>query len=265
MRVKNMPETNPAVMTITEVLEREAQIVDARRAGEYSDGHIPGAISLPLWDIMTDSPDDIASIAGRAGIDQHMPVVVYDDTFGAVAARVAWALEYAGHDNVRLLEVTYGSWKARGLDTDTVRPTTNTSTWKPAVRRDSIATRQSIADRSDSVVLMDNRERLNYLEQHIPGAINIPYRMLGGTDGHILLPPEELRRLFGNRDITNDAEIITYCGSAGTLSGLAYYALKSAGIGGAVQLYAKSFREWKAENESTETQPDANYWDLSAE
>ena len=29
-----------------------------------------------------------------------------------------------------------------------------------------------------NVVIIDNRERLNYLEQHIPGAINIPYRTL---------------------------------------------------------------------------------------
>ena len=36
-----------------------------------------------------------------------------------------------------------------------------------------------------NVVIIDNRERLNYLEQHIPGAINIPYRTLA-TDGKIL-------------------------------------------------------------------------------
>ena len=29
-----------------------------------------------------------------------------------------------------------------------------------------------------NVVIIDNRERLNYLEQHIPGAINIPYTEL---------------------------------------------------------------------------------------
>ena len=260
-------EQDPAVMTVQDVLDAGAavQIVDARRAGEYSAGHIPRAVSLPLWDIMTDAPDKIASAAGRAGIDQDAPVVVYDDTFGAVAARVAWAFEYAGHGNVRLLEVTYGGWCDMGLETETAKPACRPTEWRPEAKSDTIATRQDISGRSEDAVLMDNRERLNYLDQHIPGAINIPYRMLGGDGGRVLRPPEELRRLFGNRGITNGAGIITYCGSAGTLSGLAYYALKSAGIGGDVRLYAKSFREWKAENEATETQPDANYWDLSAE
>ena len=260
-------EPDPAVMTIQDVRDAgtAVQIVDARRAGEYSAGHIPRAVSLPLWDIMTDAADEIASTAGRAGIDQNTPVVVYDDTFGAVASRVAWAFEYAGHDNVRLLEVTYGGWRDMGLETETAKPARRPTEWKTASKSDTVATRQDVSGRSEDTVLMDNRERLNYLDQHIPGAINIPYRMLGGDDGRVLRPPGELRRLFENRGITNGAGIITYCGSAGTLSGLAYYALKSAGIGGDVRLYAKSFREWKAENEATETQPDANYWDLSAE
>ena len=80
-----------------------------------------------------------------------------------------------------------------------------------------------------NVVIIDNRERLNYLEQHIPGAINIPYRTLA-TDGKILRTKEGMKTLLKNRGISEDAEIITYCGSVGTLSGLAYYALKSIGF-----------------------------------
>ena len=35
------------------------------------------------------------------------------------------------------------------------------------------------AKEKDDVILLDNRERLNFLEQHIPKAVNIPYRTLG--------------------------------------------------------------------------------------
>jgi thiosulfate/3-mercaptopyruvate sulfurtransferase len=50
----------------------------------------------------------------------------------------------------------------------------------------------------------------------------------------------------------------------GTLSGLAYYALKSVGLSNA-KLYVRSFKEWKNLQKPTEKQEDASYWDLSAE
>ena len=63
---------------------------------------------------------------------------------------------------------------------------------------------------------------LNYLEQHIPSAINIPYRTLASPE-KIIRPKDEMKRLLENRGISTKEEIITYCGSVGTLSGLAYY------------------------------------------
>ena len=119
------------------------------------------------------------------------------------------------------------------------------------------------AKEKEGVILVDNRERLNYLEQHIPGALSLPYRTLSSQD-KILRPKEDMKRLLDNRGISGDSEIITYCGSVGTLSGLAYYALKSVGLPNA-KLYVRSFKEWKSLSKPTEKQEDANYWDLSAE
>ena len=121
---------------------------------------------------------------------------------------------------------------------------------------------QSAKERND-VILIDNRERLNFLEQHIPGAISLPYRTLATKD-KILRPKDDMKRLLENRGITENSEIITYCGSVGTLSGLAYYALKSAGLPN-TKLYVRSFKEWKNLQKPTEKQEDASYWDLSAE
>jgi thiosulfate/3-mercaptopyruvate sulfurtransferase len=119
------------------------------------------------------------------------------------------------------------------------------------------------AKEQPQVVLLDNRERLNYLEHHIPGAVNISYRTLASSD-KILRPKEDMKRLVENRGIESESEIITYCGSVGTLSGLGYYALKSIGFPN-VKLYVKSFKEWKGLEKPIAKQADANYWDLSAE
>ena len=100
-------------------------------------------------------------------------------------------------------------------------------------------------------------------DRHIPGAINIPYRTLA-SEGKILRTKEGMKTLLKNRGISEDAEIITYCGSVGTLSGLAYYALKSVGLSN-VKLYVHSFKEWKSLEKPIDKQENANYWDLSAE
>lgn len=57
------------------------------------------------------------------------------------------------------------------------------------------------------------------MSEHIPGATNLPYTMLGTTES-ILREPQEIKRFMENRGISTDDEVITYCGSVGTLSDL---------------------------------------------
>ena len=45
-------------------------------------------------------PERVVKLAENMGITDDTQVVVYDDTFGALASRVAWALQYIGHNNV---------------------------------------------------------------------------------------------------------------------------------------------------------------------
>lgn len=255
----------PILITPEELLSnKEALIVDVRREEEYKKEHITNAISLPLSKLLdAKDPNELGEIFRVNGIDNDTYVVVYDDIFGALAARVAWTLEYLGHEKVSLLSVTFSRWKELGYPTENiVRKREPAKEFKIKINNEILATYEYILNK-DNKVLLDSRERLNYLDSHIPNAINISWRALGNED-RILKPPEELRRLFSNRRISNDKEIITYCGSVGTLSGLAYYALKLAGYE-RVRLYAKSFKEWKALNLPTEKVQYANYWDLSAE
>jgi thiosulfate/3-mercaptopyruvate sulfurtransferase len=242
------------------------RVVDVRRAEDYQKEHIPNAVSLPLARILeNDQPERIVAFLEELGISDTTPVVVYDDTFGALAARVAWTFQYVGHENTALLEVTFKQWKDLGLDTENKQYSFPKAKHSLNIKQD-IYVDASYVERAKSqpnMLLIDSRERLNYLTEHIPGARNIPYTMVG-SEGNILRKAEDLKRLIENRGITNDSEIITYCGSVGTLSGLTYYALKLAGFQN-VKLYPKSFKEWKALGKPKEEFKDANYWDLSAE
>jgi thiosulfate/3-mercaptopyruvate sulfurtransferase len=246
--------------------KKSVRVVDVRRPEDYQSEHIPTAVSLPLGRVLeNDNPDKTVEILEELGISDKTPVVVYDDTFGALAARVAWTFQYLGHDNTALLELTFRQWKELGLETEKLARNFPKSKHSLAVNT-SIYADASYIEESESQpgkLLIDSRERLNYLSEHIPGARNIPYTMVG-SEHSILRKAEELKRLVENRDIPNDAEIITYCGSVGTLSGLTYFALKIAGYKH-VKLYPKSFKEWKALGKPKEEFKDASYWDLSAE
>jgi thiosulfate/3-mercaptopyruvate sulfurtransferase len=263
--------------------KKSVRIVDVRKAEDYQTEHIPTAVSLPLARVLeNDQPEKIVAFLEELGISDTTPVVVYDDTFGALAARVAWTFQYVGHDNTALLEMTFKQWKELGLETEKQQRSFPKARHSLNIRKDiyvdasyvetvantattttMTTTTTTSTNSKPNTLLVDSRERLNYLTEHIPGARNIPYTMVGSQDS-ILRKVEELKRLIENRGITNDSEIITYCGSVGTLSGLTYYALKLAGFQN-VKLYPKSFKEWKALGKPKEEFKDANYWDLSAE
>jgi thiosulfate/3-mercaptopyruvate sulfurtransferase len=247
------------------ILKDAVRMVDVRKLDEYLQGHIRSAVSLPFSQILEKDPSGIIDILKNLGITDTMPVVIYDDTFGALAARVAWTFQYVGHPNTALLEMTFSQWKSMGLETDsknnTFPKTEHTLLINHEIQAD--ASYVDMAKEQENKFLIDTRERLNYLTEHIPNAKNMPYTMLR-SDTNILRKPDEIRRLIENRGMSIDSEFITYCGSAGTLSGLAYYALKLAGIKN-VKLYSKSFRDWKMLGKSKEEFKDANYWDLSAD
>ncbi len=253
--------------TLRSLIRKKAvRVVDVRRADDYKQEHIPTAVSLPLARVLeNDTPEKIVEILQELGITDNMPVVVYDDTFGALAARVAWTFQYVGHRNTALLEMTFKQWKELGLETEKRVSTFRRSKHSLNINKEIYADASYVetAKSQERKILVDSRERLNFLTEHIPGAKNIPYTMVG-SNGSILRKADELKRFIENRGISGDSEIITYCGSVGTLSGLTYYALRLAGFQN-VKLYPKSFKEWKALGKPKEEFKDATYWDLSAE
>jgi thiosulfate/3-mercaptopyruvate sulfurtransferase len=255
------------VNTLRMLIRKEGvRVVDVRKTEEYQQEHIPSAVSLPLSCLLeNDTPTSILDILQNLGISDRIPAVIYDNTFGALAARVAWSFQYVGHANTAMLEMTFSQWKNLGLETETKINSFPMKKHSLKINHGIHADASYVEAAKDqpNKILIDSRERLNFLTEHIPKAKNIPYTMLR-SNGSILRSPEDIKRYIENRGISVDAEIITYCGSVGTLSGLTYYALKLAGIEN-VKLYSKSFREWKSLGKPKEEFKDANYWDLSAD
>ena len=246
------------------IRKKNVRVVDVRKEEEYAREHIPGAVSLPLAKILEkESPAQYIELLQDIGVNEDLPVVTYDDTFGALAARVAWTFQYVGHQYSSILEVTFAQWKNMGFRTE---KKLNSYKWQShplRINQSIYADLDYVEKAASNKVLIDSRERLNFLSEHIPDAVNLPYTMLR-ADGKVLSKGEDIRRFLQNRGIHENSELVTYCGSVGTLSGLVYYGLKLAGLKN-VRLYAKSFKEWKALGKPKAEFKDANYWDLSAE
>ncbi|HRV46023.1 MAG TPA: rhodanese-like domain-containing protein, partial [Smithellaceae bacterium] len=100
-------------------------VLDIRRVEEYREGHIPGALNAfyGAWAYMKDGlyaslpeKDDIDDTIGYMGIDFDRWVVVTGcmDTprLSYQSARVACTLQYAGIENVALLDGGINKWIA---------------------------------------------------------------------------------------------------------------------------------------------------------
>ena len=104
-------ETTQSIISVdylrSKINDDSLRLVDVRREEEYNQGHIPNAVNLPLASLLSgDSPESAVKLFEEIGIGDDTEVIVYDDTFAALASRIVWTLQYIGHKNIALLEVT---------------------------------------------------------------------------------------------------------------------------------------------------------------
>ena len=80
-----------------------AALIDVRQHSEYSSGHIPSAINIPLQTL----------IANLDKIPNDRPVILYCAT-GYRTAMGVMTLQMLGHTNVRAFPPSIQGWKAAG-------------------------------------------------------------------------------------------------------------------------------------------------------
>lgn len=78
-------------------------VIDARDAGQFAKGHIPGAINMDWRQVL----------AQRNTIPKDKPVLIYCNS-GSLSAQAGFALRVAGWDNLRILQGGMEEWKAKG-------------------------------------------------------------------------------------------------------------------------------------------------------
>ena len=201
---------------------------------EYRRHHIPGAIFLDLdGDLCAPQgpgrhplPDAgvFSELLGSVGIGNRHRVVVYDDSAGAVAARLWWMLRHLGHDRVQVLDGGYTAWWRAGLPTTAAVPSRPAETFVAHERTDDMITGRELSARLGSVVLLDARAYERYaghedpidpVAGHIPSAVSAPYAENTNLDGRFLTA-RKLRRRFSALGVGGEPPVVTYCGSGVT-------------------------------------------------
>lgn len=239
---------------------------------QYQTSHIPGACYLDLNRDLS-SPvqqhggrhpfPDPAALAAKlsamgvqsasttapdAAHSQPTLVVAYDDSRLAFAARLWWLLRYLGHEQVAVLDGGFAGWLAAGYPVTAEQPAPRTGHFVPRPQTDwtvDIATIQ--ARLSDpQFVLIDSREPERYRGErepidpvagHIPGAVNYPWQEVTDAQGHVY-SSEQQRQRWANLP---SGERVVYCGS-GVTACVNLLSLSLAGY--EAKLYPGSWSDW---------------------
>lgn len=224
----------------------------------YEDGHIPGAVFVDLDRDLSAPPGengrhplppigDFSKTLGRLGVTPGDHVVAYDDSAGAIAARLWWMLRSIGHDRSQVLDGGYQAWVEAGHP---VEHGSNTPTGAPDYPvPDSYGGVTTLEDLSGRTVV-DARSPERYRGEfepvdpkagHIPGAINLPHSGNLDAAGMFLSPD-----LLSNRFEGLGAAPVMSCGSGVTACHNAL-AMAVASLD-MPDVYVGSFSEWSRQD-----------------
>jgi len=237
----NIPEGYQAVGDIDvfkDMMENgNIYLVDVRTPDEYAEGHIPGAVNVPLRTI-ADNLDQIPT-------DQS--VMVYCSS-GHRAAMSLASLDMLGYTNVKSFPPGWKGWSAaeEEVSTEAVEPGGFEA---PEVHPEMLAavaefltnipegyyalgTAEQLQGAIDAgAELIDVRQPEEFADGAIPDAVNIPIRELGK---HL-------------DEIATDNTVVVYCGT-GHRAAMSLAGLQVAGLNN-VRSFPPSYKGWVAANE----------------
>ena len=176
-----------------EVLSRELEangvlLVDLRKAEQFREGHLPGAVQLDYARLVGGEkpatgrlPEEarLSDALSEIGYAPGRHVVAYDDEGGGHASRLLWTLHVLGHVGGSVLNGGYSGWVAEGLRVDAGGCEPVASSYRATLTAVAIADAEYIRARidDDEVVFLDARSPEEYAGRdrralrggHIPG------------------------------------------------------------------------------------------------
>lgn len=238
--------------------------LDGRSGHEaYGAAHLPGAVWIDLDRVLAGppsrdggrhplpTPERFADGLGRAGIGDGAMVVAYDDYAGMAAGRLVWLLRALGEQAALLdggLEAWHGPMEAGVVElpeaTFTARPWPSDAFASADDVAAAVAGGSLLLDARAAERYRGDMEPLDARAGHVPGALNAPFVENLDPDTKRFLPADQLRQRFARLGVTEDREVVVYCGS-GVSACHNLLALEAAGFDPArARLYPGSWSQW---------------------
>ncbi len=202
----------------------------------YEVGHIPGAVKLD-WhvDVQDRTNRDFVNQQGfeqlmsNYGVSNDTTIVLYGDRNNWYACYAFWLFNMYGHKSLKIMNGGRAKWEAEKREYTKEVPHFEQTSYHAqpidesirAFRDDVLSglknpSRRLIDVRSPQEFTGELLHMVNYPQEgaqrggHIPGAKNIPWATAANADG-TFKSAEELRQIYGGKDITPDKEVISYC------------------------------------------------------
>lgn len=227
---------------------------------KYLGGHIPGAVNLPMGNILDQKTlalkpeSELSQILGNAGVDTKTPVMLYDNFDGQNAAMLAWVLEYMGHQRVKILSTRLDTWTDQGHELR-YKPILPAMKLFHAAPNETVrASWKDIGKKAEERIL-DLRSQDEFQGKvatevrtgRIPKAVNLPWTTLIGPKETFLLPKYTLEENVSRIGVKPIDRLVTYC-SYGPRAAIGYLALQQLGCKD-VRVYDGSFHQWAQRSE----------------
>ncbi|MCP8616265.1 sulfurtransferase [Salirhabdus salicampi] len=211
--------------------DENVHFVDMRAEG-YEGGHIPGAANI-TWPEIADPdnefdgvllpPEGFATKMQEIGINVNDTIVIYDDGSSLSAARLFYALEYYGHQDVKIYNGGFTAWLHSGNDVSTETPEIVVGDFEPTANEDLACDiggiKEAIED--ENIVILDTRSEGEYNGEdvraerggHVPNAVHIEWsEAITEVDGVPTFKSfEDLTELYESKGVTKDKTVIPYC------------------------------------------------------
>ncbi|WP_216830968.1 sulfurtransferase [Alkalihalobacterium elongatum] len=248
------------------------KLIDTRKEG-YDEGHIPGALQFPYTELQDPhhpiedyliSKKQFQKEMRKLGVRNDQTVVVYDDGSSPYAARLFFALEYYGHEDVRLLDGGLKAWLDSGNELTKDVYETKKGNFKAQPKETLIVDKSFVKDAigKDNTVLLDVRSPEEYRGEdirakrggHIPTAVNLEWKEALQLKGVPYFKPlHQLEEQFNQIRVTPDKTVIIYCHTA-LRSSHTYFVLRLLGFE-QLHVYEGSWAEWGNDPDTPIDQP----------
>jgi len=234
----------------------------------YDKGHIEGAVG---WNWRKDlqhqlvrdvaSKEELEALLGKSGITSDTNIVLYGDNNNWFAAYAYWALKYYGHDKVQLVDGGRVKWEKEGRAYSTESPSYPAASYHfhGSPREDIRAYKDHVQSKLGKAGLVDVRSPKEYSGEllapenlpqegaqrggHIPTAVSIPWGTAVNAEDGTFKSVDELKEIYGGKNITPDREIIAYC-RIGERSAHTWFVLQELLGYDDVRNYDGSWTEW---------------------